>query len=40
LFIQSAVAPLKNELMYQKDTIIERVNEALGDQVIKEVVIR
>jgi len=40
LFIQSAVAPLKNELMYQKDTIIERVNEAFGDQVIKDVVVR
>ncbi len=40
LFIQSAVAPLKNELMYQKETIIARVNEALGDQVIKEVVVR
>jgi hypothetical protein len=40
LFIQSSVAPLKNELMYQKDTIIERVNEAFGDQVIKDVVVR
>jgi hypothetical protein len=34
------VAPLKNELLYQKDQIKQRVNEALGDQVIKEVVIR
>ena len=40
LFISSAVAPLKNELMYQKDKIIELVNEALGEKVIKEVVIK
>lgn len=40
LFISSTVAPLKNELMYQKDKIIERVNEALGDKVINEVVIK
>ncbi|MDQ6844961.1 MAG: DUF721 domain-containing protein [Bacteroidota bacterium] len=40
LFITSAVAPLKNELLYQKEKIIERVNEALGEKVIKEVVIR
>jgi hypothetical protein len=40
LFIHSQVAPLKNELLYQKEKIIERVNEALGEQVVKEVVIR
>lgn len=40
LFISSSVAPLKNELMYQKEKIIELVNEALGEKVIKEVVIR
>ena len=40
LFITSSVAPLKNELLYQKEKIIERVNEALGDKVIKEVVVR
>ncbi len=40
LFISSQVAPLKNELLFQKDKIIERVNEALGDNVIKEVVIK
>ena len=40
LFISSTVAPLKNELLYQKATIIERVNEALGEKVINEVVIR
>ena len=40
LFISSQVAPLKNELLFQKDKIIERVNEAMGDEVIKEVVIK
>jgi hypothetical protein len=40
LFISTNVAPLKNELIYQKAKIIERVNEALGEKVIKEVVIR
>ena len=40
LFITSSIAQLKHELLYQKDKIIERVNEALGENVIKEVVIR
>jgi len=40
LFITTNVGPLKNELTYQKKQIIERVNEALGEHVIKEVVIR
>lgn len=40
LFISSTVAPLKNELLYQKEKIIERVNEALGERVITEVVIK
>ena len=40
LFVTTAVAPLKNELLYQKEKIIERVNEALGENVIKEVVVK
>ena len=40
LVISSTVAPLKNELLYQKPKIIERVNEALGEKVITEVVIK
>lgn len=40
LYINSSVAPLKNELIYQKEKIIERVNEALGEKIIKEVVVR
>jgi len=40
LFIQTNVGPLKQELMYQKEQIIQRVNEALGENVIREVVIK
>ncbi len=40
LFITTAVAPLRNELLYQKDTILQRVNEALGEMTIKEVVVK
>ena len=40
LFINTSVAPLKQELSYQKDKIIQRVNEALGERVIKEVIIK
>ena len=40
LFISSTVAQLKHELLYQKEKIIERVNEALGEKVINEVVIK
>jgi len=40
LFITTTVAPLKNELLYQKDKIMERVNDALGEKTIKEVVIK
>ena len=40
LFISSTVAQLKHELMYQKEKIVERVNEALGEKVINDVVIK
>ncbi|HEY4110167.1 DUF721 domain-containing protein [Puia sp.] len=40
LYVNTAVAPLRQELLYQKDKIIQRVNEALGENVIKEVVIK
>lgn len=40
LYISTTVAPLKQELLYQKEKIIQRVNEALGERVIKEVVIQ
>ena len=40
LFVSTMVAPLKNELLYQKEKIIELVNKELGEKVIKEVVIK
>jgi len=40
LYVTTSMAPLKQELMFQKEKIIERVNEALGEKVIKEVVIQ
>ena len=40
LFITTHVAPLKQELLYQKEKIIQRINEALGEKVIQEVVIK
>jgi predicted nucleic acid-binding Zn ribbon protein len=40
LFVNTTVAALRQELLYQKENIIKRVNEALGEKVIKEVVIR
>jgi hypothetical protein len=40
LVITTHVAPLKQELMYQKEKIIQRVNEALGKKVINEVLIQ
>jgi predicted nucleic acid-binding Zn ribbon protein len=40
LFITTHVAPLKQELSYQKEKIKLRVNEALGEKVIDEIVIQ
>ena len=40
LFITTSVAPLKQELLYQKEKIKQRVNEALGAGTIKDVVIQ
>jgi len=40
LFIYTSVGPLKQELQYQKTKIIERVNEAMQERVITEVVIQ
>ena len=40
LYIETAIAPLRHELLYQKDAIVQRVNEALGEIAIKEVVIK
>jgi predicted nucleic acid-binding Zn ribbon protein len=40
LYITTNVAPLKQELLYQKETIRQRVNEALGAETITNVVIQ
>jgi hypothetical protein len=40
LIISTHVAPLKNELIYQKEKIKQRVNEALKQRVINEVVVQ
>lgn len=39
LFIYTAVAPLKNELMFQKELIVQRVNESIGENLVREVVV-
>ena len=40
LFITTSVAPLKQELIFQREKIKLRVNEALGSNVITDVVIK
>ncbi len=40
LFITTSVAPLKNELLFQKEMIRDRVNESMGEKVIYEVIIQ
>jgi predicted nucleic acid-binding Zn ribbon protein len=40
LYVTTNVAPLKQELMYQKEKIKLRINEALGEKVIDQVVIQ
>ncbi len=40
LYVTTHVAPLKNELLYQKEKIKLRINEALGEKVIEDVVIQ
>ena len=40
LIITTNVAPLKNELLYQKEKIKQRVNEVMGQRVVNEVIIQ
>ncbi|MGO4291490.1 DUF721 domain-containing protein [Chitinophaga sp. RAB17] len=40
LIVTTTVAPLKQELTYSKDKIIKLVNEMLGENIVKEVMIR
>lgn len=39
LFIRTSVAALKNELVFQKELILQRVNESMGEAAVREVVI-
>jgi hypothetical protein len=40
LFIYTSVGALKNELLYQKPKIIQRINEAFRENIISEVIIK
>ncbi len=40
LFITTQVAPLRQELIFQKEKIVQRVNEALGQKVISKIVVQ
>jgi predicted nucleic acid-binding Zn ribbon protein len=40
LYISTSMAPLRQELLYQKENILQQVNEKLGAGTIKEVVIK
>lgn len=40
LIITTSVGPLKNELIYQKEKIKQRVNEALKEKVINVVIVQ
>lgn len=40
LFIYTEVAPLKNELLYQKALLIKRINKTIGEEIVKDIVIR
>jgi hypothetical protein len=40
LIVTTQVAPLKQELVYQKEKIIQRVNEVLGQKVISKLVVQ
>jgi hypothetical protein len=40
LYITTQVAPLRQELSFQKEKIIQRVNEALGQKVIGKVIVQ
>jgi predicted nucleic acid-binding Zn ribbon protein len=40
LFVRTHVAALKQELIYQKEKIKERVNEAFGEKIIDNVMVQ
>jgi len=40
LIVTTSVAPLKQELSYSKEKIIRLLNEAFGEEIVKEVIIK
>ena len=40
LIITTQVAPLKQELIFQKEKIIQRVNEAMGQKLVSKIVVQ
>lgn len=40
LFITTNIAALKSEFMYQKELIRQRMNDALGEEIVKKIVIQ
>ncbi|HNP55281.1 MAG TPA: DciA family protein [Ferruginibacter sp.] len=40
LFVTTSVAPLKTELVFQKEKIIQQLNERLGEKLIRDLVVR
>jgi hypothetical protein len=40
LIISTSVAPLRNELIFQREKIISKVNELMGAEVVKELLIQ
>jgi predicted nucleic acid-binding Zn ribbon protein len=40
LFVTTSVAPLRTELLFQKAKIVQRINEAMGEPVVKDVVVQ
>ncbi len=40
LFITTQIAPLRQELIFQKEKIVQRVNEALGQKVIRKIIVQ
>lgn len=39
LFIHTSIAALRNELVFQRDLIKKRINEELGQELVREIVI-
>lgn len=40
LFISTTVASLRSELLYQRQLIVDRVNEEMGENIVTDVVIQ